>query len=753
MTQRLLYFKIIFCLLGAMISLSGSAQLYDRLTWSKDGIRFYLRDEGAIIEFSLTDRNQNILVTPKQLIPAGKKQALAIKNFFFSADFKKVLIYTNAKQVWRYETRGDYWLYNISDSSLMQLGKTLPPSSLMFAKFSPDGSRAAYVSGHNIYVEDLSSHVITALTHSGSRKMINGTFDWVYEEEFNCRDGFRWSPDSKAIAFWQINDSSTRDYYMLNTTDSVYSHVIPVEYPVAGQMPSPFRIGVVQVNELIGKMKQPGLKKNTGRERDNQIRWMHIPADLKNGTYLPRMEWAANSHELIVQRINRSQNKSDVMLCDAKTGDVNSIYQEKDPAWIDVLSEWDDDYKMGGWDWFRNGSEFLWASEKDGWRHLYRISRDGKKETLVTPGKYDVIQISLIDEKSNLLYFMASPDNATQSYLYRCPLNGSGEAVRITPANEPGIHAYELSPNGKFAEHHFSNYYTPTDEEWITLPDHQALKGSKSAKPVNSTDSVASNISFFKIQTADGVSMDGWMQKPIPFDPSKKYPVLFFVYTEPGSATVKDEYGVTRCPVYPGDLARDGYIYISVDNRGTPAPKGAAWRKSIYRKIGQLNIHDQALAAVEICQWPFVDTSRIAVWGWSGGGSATLNLMFQYPEIYKTGLAVAALGNLETYDNIYQERYMGNPLETKADYVKGSAISYAANLQGNLLYIHGSGDDNVHFCNAVMLLNELIKHKKTFQFMEYPNRTHAINEGPGTTAHLNNLFKNYLNAHNPGGGK
>jgi dipeptidyl-peptidase-4 len=659
---------------------------------------------------------------------------LEVTNFFPSDDFKKLLIYTNAKKVWRYNTRGDYWVFSFSDSSLRQLGKSLPPSSLMFAKFSPDGSKAAYVSGHNIYVEDLNSHAIKPLTRNGSRKMINGTFDWVYEEELNCRDGFRWSPDSKSIAFWQINDSSTRDYYMLNTTDSVYSRVIPVEYPVAGQMPSPFKIGVVQVNNA-------------------QTSWMKITVDQKNGSYLPRMEWAANSRELIAQRLNRDQNQSDILICDAKTGNSKIIYSEKDPAWIDVLSEWDDEYKMGGWDWFNNGFDFLWASEKDGWRHLYRINRDGKNQVLITQGNYDVIDITLVDEKNNLLYFMASPDNATQSFLYRCPLDGKGPAVRITPANQPGTHEYELSPNGKYASHRYSNYYTPMDGEWITLADHQPLSGSEGVKPVNPADSIASNISFFKITTVDGVSMDGWMQKPADFDPAKKYPVLFYVYTEPGSTTVKDIYGVTHCPVYPGDLAKDGYIYISMDNRGTPAPKGAAWRKSIHRKIGQLNIHDQAQAATEVCRWPFVDTSRIAVWGWSGGGSATLNLMFQHPEIYKTGLSIAGLNNMLTYDNIYQERYMGNPLETKEDYIKGSPVTYASQLRGNLLYIHGSGDDNVHYDNAEMLLNELIKYNKTFQFMEYPNRTHAIDEGAGTTNHLNNLFKNYLNTHCPGGGK
>jgi dipeptidyl-peptidase-4 len=734
MSSRFFHFRLLFSMVLFMVFFSGSAQLVSKLPWSRDGNSFYVTDAGAILEFSLTDRSQHTLVSQKRLIPSGGKDPLDISNFSFSSDYKKILIYTHSKKVWRYETRGDYWLYNMADSSLKQLGKSLPASSLMFAKFSPDGLQVSYVSGHNIYVENLVTHTVKALTRNGSRKMINGTFDWVYEEEFNDRDGFRWSPDSKSIAYWQINDSSTRDYYMLNTTDSVYSRVIPVEYPVAGQMPSPFKIGVVQI-------------------KDGKTLWMKIPTDAKNGTYLPRMEWAASSRELIVQRVNRSQNETDILVCDTKTGGSKTIYSEKSIAWIDVLSEWDEDYQMGGWDWLKKGSEFLWASEKDGWRHLYRISSDGKTETLVTSGSYDVIKIVLLDENNNLLYFMASPDNASQSYLYRCRLDGKGTAERLTPANEPGTHSYELSPNGKFAEHHYSNYYTVTDGEWLTLPDHKALNGSQPVKPANPTDSAASNVSFFKIQTADGVSMDGWMQKPVPFDPNKKYPVLFFVYTEPGSATVEDRFGVNICPVYPGDLAKDGYIYISLDNRGTPAPKGAAWRKAIYRKIGQLNIHDQAQAAAEIIKWPFVDSSRIAVWGWSGGGSATLNLMFQHPEIYKTGLAISALANMETYDNIYIERYMGNPLETKVDYVKGSAYSHASGLQGNLLYVHGSGDDNVHFNNAEMLVNELVKYNKTFQFMEYPNRTHSINEGPGTEEHLHQLFKNYLNAHCPGGGK
>ena len=298
--------RSLFSLLLSLIVFSASAQLYDRETWSRDGNSLYENSDTGISEYSLTGKGSSTLINSRQLTPAGQSGPLHIKNFFFSPDYKKVLIFTNAKKVWRYETRGDYWVYDKTSGSLKQLGKSLPASSLMFAKISPDGMKAAYVSGHNIYVEDLSTNKIKALTSNGSRKMINGTFDWVYEEELNCRDGFRWSPDSRAIAYWQINDSTTRDYYMLNTTDSVYSRVIPVEYPISGQMPSPFKIGVVQISS-------------------GKTNWMKIPTDLKNGTYLPRMEWAASNEELIIERLNRNQNESDVMLCNTKSGDVKGI--------------------------------------------------------------------------------------------------------------------------------------------------------------------------------------------------------------------------------------------------------------------------------------------------------------------------------------------------------------------------------------------------------------------------------------------
>jgi dipeptidyl-peptidase-4 len=371
----------------------------------------------------------------------------------------------------------------------------------------------------------------------------------------------------------------------------------------------------------------------------------------------------------------------------------------------------------------------------------------------VTTGNYDVIEFSEIDEKKKMVYFMASPDNATQKYLYRCSVDVKGKPVLISEATLKGTHDYSISPGCKYAKHKFSNSFTRPSEELISLADSKPVNNKKSIAEKADSLKVKTNVEFFQVTTAEGVTMDGWMVKPKSFDPSKKYPVVFYVYTEPWGANVKDEFGTERNFLYTGNMASDGYIYISVDNRGTPVPKGSEWRKSIYRQIGRLNIRDQAMAAAEIIKWPFVDAERIAVWGWSGGGNATLNLMFQFPEIYKTGIAIAAVSNQLTYDNIYTERYMGLPQENMEDYIQGSPVTYARNLKGKLLIIHGTGDDNVHYQNSELLLNELIKYNKLFQFMPYPNRSHSISEGKGTFTHLRTIYTDFLKTNCPPGGR
>jgi len=709
------------------------SQFSRSIKWSDDGNSYYELNNLGVICATLPGNQKKILFPIEKLNPAGRNNRLLIQDFFLSADNHLMLIFTNTKKVWRYNTRGDYWVYNLKDSSFFQLGKLLPSASLMFAKISPDGTKAAYVSNYNLYVEDLSNHSIKQLTFDGSRKFINGTFDYLYEEEFDCRDGFRWSPDSREIAYWQIDARNVKDYLMLNTTDSVYPKITPVGYSVAGEKPSLFKIGIADINTA-------------------QTKWMEIPTDTALGSYVPRMEWAANSDELIIQHLNRQQNESKLMLCNVDNGKSYTIYTEKDSAWIDILSAWDGDYKMGGWNWIQNGKGFIWASEKDGWRHLYKISRDGKKEMLITKGNYDVMSIAHIDDGNGYVYFMASPDNATQSYLYRTKLNGSEQAQLLSPTNETGTHIYNISPNGKYAQHTFSNYYTYNTTEFITLPDHKSLDTFNTmSREIAKANKSKSPVSYFQVKNAHGVKMDAYMVKPDGFDSTKKYPVVFFVYGGPAEQAVTDEYGTSNNWLYRGSMARDGYIYISIDNEGTPVPKGRAWRKSIYGKLGQLDVEDQAAAAEQIRHWPFVDSNRIAVWGWSNGGTLSLNLIFRYPGIYKTAIAISPITNFELYDNIYTERILGLPQQNKAAYIDGSPVTYAKDLVGNLLLIHGSGDDNVHYAHAELLLNALIKYDKLFQFMEYPNRTHNINEGLGTRNHLSNLYTSWLRAHCPGG--
>jgi dipeptidyl-peptidase-4 len=461
-----------------------------------------------------------------------------------------------------------------------------------------------------------------------------------------------------------------------------------------------------------------------------------------------------SNNEIFVQQLNRKQNESRIFNCSSSTGDCKEIFLEKESAWIDAEAPWEiNSYSLDfrhTMKWLKGGKEFLWFSEKSGWRQLYRVNMDGSKETVIGNNNFDVIEMRFFDEGSNQVYFLASPDNATQRYLYRMKANGKSKAERVSPAGMDGRHDYNISPNGKFAIHSVNNSNTPPSSEIVSLPDHKPLT-AESIQLKMQQISNPKTVEFFKIKTEEGVEMDVWMVKPKNFDASKKYPVVFTVYTEPASQTVTDSYGVGRNGLYDGDMREDGYLQISVDGRGTPAPKGREWRKSIYRKIGLLNISDQAMAAKEILKWPFVDPDRIAVWGWSGGGSTTLNLLFQYPDIYKTGIAIAAVTYQPNYDNIYQERYMGIPQENLEDFIKGSPITYAKNLKGNLLYIHGTGDDNVHYNNAEMLVNELIKHNKQFQFMPYPNRTHGISEGEGTREHLSTLYTEYLKKNCPPG--
>lgn len=693
-----------------------------------------------IVRYDALSGERSIKVAADKLIPTGTQAPLVIEDFVFTPNETKLLIFTNSARVWRSNTRGDFWVVDLASGSLRKLGgASAKPSTLMFAKFSPDGSRVGYVRENDIYVEELGpSAQITRVTTDGSRYIVNGTFDWVYEEEFFCRDGFRWSPDSKHIAYWQLNTEGVKEFKLINNAAGLYPEIVSFPYPKAGTMNSAARVGVVSAS-------------------GGSTRWFDIGGDPRDN-YLPRMEWAASSNEVVIQQLNRLQNTNLVMLGDVRTGKVRPILTEKDDTWVDI--SWGDlDWNKKGLargdvEWIEGGKRFLWASERDGWRHIYSISRDGRDVKLITPGNFDVINVERVDVANNWIYFEASPDDATRRFLFRAPISGSAKIERLTPVSQPGSHAYNISPRGDLAIHFFSAFMKAPSTEMVKLPSHTVARGMIDNRAVQQRmDALKpTTYEFFKVDIGEGVQLDGWMIKPPDFDRQKRYPVLFYAYTEPWSQTVVDAWGGLNLRWHMM-LAQQGYIVMSVDNRGTPAPRGRAWRKIIYRKMGIVNSTDQANAVRAITKWPFVDANRIAIWGWSGGGSATLNALFRHSDVYQVGLAVAPMADLRLYDTIYQERYCGLPQDHPEEWKESSPVTHASKLQGKLLIVHGTGDDNVHYQATENLIDALVASNKPFTIMPYPNRSHGIFEGRGTTRHLYGLLTRYLHENLPAGGR
>ncbi len=687
-----------------------------------------------IVKYNTKSGKSEILINAKSFIPEGEEKPLKISNYTWSDDFSKLLIFTNTRRVWRSHTKGDYWVYDKNSGTLFRLGADLPEASLMFAKFTSGAKKAAFVSSHNIYMQDMESKKITQLTFDGTNEIINGTFDWVYEEELSCRDGFRWSKDGKYIAFWQLDATDIKDFLMINNTDSIYSYTIPVQYPKAGEDPSSAKVGYINIET-------------------REITWIKIPGNSKQN-YLPRMQWIGDNHQLLIQQLNRYQNQNKLWFVDLHNDEVSNFYTERDEAWVDIDHP---DVAQGHWGmsdvtFLSNSRDFIWISEHDGWRHIYKKSIAGTdNEICLTKGEYDIASFYGIDEKKGYVYFNASPENSTQRYLYRVNLNGSGKLTRLTPSDKSGINRYSFAPGMQFAIESSSSLSRVPTTDLISLPKYKIVRNLVTneafAEKIKTID--LGQAEFFRVTTEEGVEMDGYMIKPPGFDPSKKYPVLFDLYGEAWGQTATDSWGNT----WHHFIAQQGYIVMTIDNRGTPCLKGREWRKSLYKKVGILNSADQAAATKEIIKWDFIDADRIAVWGWSGGGSMTLNLMFRYPEIYSAGMAVAAVSDLRYYDNIYQERYTGLPQENPEVYIEGSPITHAKNLEGNLLIIHGTADDNVHYQNAEALIVELIKNNKKFDVMPYPNCSHSIYEIEGATMHLFTLLTDYLMEHVEAGGK
>jgi dipeptidyl-peptidase-4 len=706
----------------------GSGDSYLALEPSAKG------DGTDIVRYQTATGARDIFVAASRLIPAGEKTPLPVEEYAFSPDARELLIFTNSQTVWRQNTRGDYWVLNLASGALRKLGGDAPASSLMFAKFSPDNTKVGYVRGNNVYVEDLASGKITRLTQDGSATVINGTSDWVNEEEFDIRDGFAWSPDSRSIAFWQFNTAGVGNYTLIYDLGAprgeivtgfpypgtgVYPQILQYPYPLAGTQNSAVRVGVASAS-------------------GGQTVWMQMAGDPHN-FYIPRMEWADSSHVLL-QHMNRLQNKNEFLLADAASGATRTVFVDEDRAWVDLNDSIS---------WINHGHEFLVLSESDGWRHLYRVALDSGRAELVTRGDFDVVSLDRVTPDEKWIYFIASPDNPTQRYLYRAKLDGSSAPERITP-NQPATHSYTISPNGEWAFHHYSSFNAPPTFEVVHLPDHRVLRNTadNSALAESVKQFSSGPAEFLKVDAGGGLSVDAWLIKPPNFDPAKKYALIVYVYSEPAGQTTEDRWQ----SMFVRTMTAAGYVVASFDNQGTPAPRGREWRKVVYGNVGPLSSKQQAAALQSLEKThPYIDAKRVGVWGWSGGGTETLNLMFRYPELYRVGVSVASVPDQRLYDSIYQERYMGLPQDSPKAYEQSSAINFAERLRGHLMVMHGSGDDNVHFQGFELLVNKLISLGKPFDMRVYPGRTHSISEGKGTNMDIHTNILAYFEVHLPPG--
>lgn len=579
---------------------------------------------------------------------------------------------------------------------------------------SADGKRILEIHNGDVFSRNLETEVRTQLTHRKPGRDISFR-------------NLRWSPDGKYVAFIRTDHSEVKTRSMLVPGDPSYPGVREHRFArVGGNIPE-LRVGIVDVE---GK----------------KLQWLPIVSP-EEGYYLGQVAWANNSSELLIERLSRFRDTREFFLA-SPDGTMKTIFHESDPAWV-VASQ----AKNSGLMWIRHGQAFIIISEKNGWRQAYLYSRQGEELSLLTPGEYDIIDRAVVDEASGWYYFYASPDNATEKYLYRVPLDGSGPLNRITPKDQPGTHDYNFSPDAKWAFHTFSAFDTPPIVELIEVEGHRVIKVVEANKQIQEKTKAVINHStdFLQLDIGGGVSMDAWMIKPKDFDETKKYPVFVYVYGEPHAQTVLNQWGAGQSH-FLRIVADLGYLVVSIDNRGTPAPKGAAWRRSISGSLGPLSTEDQAAGLKELGRTrSYVDHSRIGIWGWSGGGSNTLNAMFRKPDDYHVGIAVVPKPQPHLYNAWFQEIFMRTRDVNPEGYEKSAPINFADGLRGKLLIVTGSGETNTHIQIIEGLVDRLIELGKPFDYMVYPNRNHGLSEGLGTVVHVRMLITRFLLENLPSG--
>ncbi len=660
-----------------------------------------------LVSYDVSSGKRTELVNVDSLVSQVASESLEIEGYTFSPDAKKILLEVSSQNGRKNEI--EHWMLELKTGNLKKVLVGWNNS------ISPDGQNILFSEEGNLFVYSIQSEKKIQLTNDAKEGAISN-------------NRAIWSPDGSKVAFVQSDASDVRLRTALVPGDPSYPGVRETRFARVGEAITKLRVGVVDAE-------------------GNEVRWPSITIP-KEGYYLGQVSWAGNSNELLVEKLSRFRDKREFLLANVENGMVSCIFEDSDPAWV-VAS-----YRKNiGLEWINNHTGFLVLSEKDGWRHAYLGSRNSRKQELLTPGDFDIIERVGVDEKNGWFYYNASPSNGTQKYLYRVRLDGKGKPERVSPMDQPGTHNYNLSPDAKWAFHTYSSGSTPPVTELVQLPGHKVVRvledNSELRKKMETLNVQPKE--FLQLDIGNGIVMDTWMIKPRDFDPSRKYPVFMYVYGEPHGQTVIDSWGHAYTD-YHRVIADLGYLVVSMDNRGTPCPKGAAWRRAVSGSLGPLSTEEQAAGIKELGRTrPYVDLSRVGIWGWSGGGSNTLNAMFRKPDVYDVGIAVAPKPQPHLYNAWFQEIYMNTQEVNPEGYQKSAPINFAEGLEGDLLIIHGSGETNTHIQITEGLVDRLIELNKQFDYMVYPNRDHGIREGKGTSLHLRTHIVRYLLRHLPPG--
>ncbi len=667
--------------------------------WLPDGSAFSFIKAGDLYKHDVAAGKETLV-----FVAANLPNQARVDDYQWSRDGKQLLLATNMRQIWRHSTEGQYFIYSLGTKKVRPLSGIAGPQRN--AKFSPDASKVGFVRHNNLFVVDLDRGVETQLTNDGSADLINGQFDWVYEEEFGIADGWQWSPDSKRIAYWRLDQTRLQTFPLENMM-SLYPSVFWLKYPKAGEANALVQIGVLDLETRATK-------------------WMDLGEE--TDIYIPRIQWTPNPAILSIQRLNRLQNKLDLMFADVQSGATRVVVKETDPCWVDVT----DDLIF-----LHQKEQFIWTSERSGFLHAYLYDYNGRMLTQITTGEWEISALQGFDEATGWLYFTGKRDGVIDQNVYRASLDG--RTLEHLSNKRAGWHTPNISPDFKHVVGTFSDAHTPPQFS-LRKTDATLVRWLEKNEELAQRAFVAPQ--FLQVKTSDdATSLNAWMMKPANFDSTKKYPVIVFCYSGPGAQHVVNRWEGNRY-LWHQLMTEKGFLIFCIDSRGTGG-RGKKFKNLVYGDLGKWSTHDQVEGAKYLASLPYVDASRIGIWGHSGGGYLTCMAMTKGAPYFKAGIARAPVTDFRLYDSIWTERYMGLPQQNEAGYKSTSVLSYIERLQGRLLLVHGMADDNVHMQNTVLLQDALQAANKQFEVMYYHGRNHRLSGGH-TDLHLHTLMTEFF---------